>query len=204
MEANSLWLSWWDSSGWVVRGVFLLLLGLSVVVWTIIISKSARIRQGLQVYAASSEGDAESSVSHPAEALFAEARRLKELSAQSPLPPAWAAERLRVAQRRAQMELDVGMTWLATIGSSAPFIGLLGTVWGIMHALQQLGGAEGLTLDRVAGPVGEALVATALGLFTAIPALWAYNLLLRGLRKLSLRLDDTRLELERSFQQKEG
>jgi len=84
-----------------------------------------------------------------------------------------------------RIELENGLILLAIIGNSAPFIGLLGTVWGIMHALQSLGGSSQLTMGMVAGPVSEALVATAVGLFAAIPAAAAYNLLVRWLRRIS-------------------
>jgi biopolymer transport protein ExbB len=85
---------------------------------------------------------------------------------------------------RQRLELENQLTLLATVGNTAPFISLLGTVWGIMHALQNLGGSTGISLETVAGPVGEALVATAMGLFAAIPAVAGYNLLIRRLRKL--------------------
>ena len=85
-----------------------------------------------------------------------------------------------------RLELESYLTTLATIGNSAPFIGLLGTVWGIMRALQSLDSSAGLTLEAVSGPVGEALAATAMGLFAAIPAVIGYNLLLRRLRKLHM------------------
>ena len=94
--------------------------------------------------------------------------------------PAELRERLGEAQEPIRFGHERWLTMLATIGSTAPFIGLLGTVWGIMHALQTLTG-KALTLDAVAGPVGEALVATAAGLAAAIPALVAYNLLARAL-----------------------
>ena len=97
------------------------------------------------------------------------------------------AERENLAQallRESRLELEGGLTPLATIGNTAPFIGLFGTVWGIMHALQGLSSAEALSMDLVAGPVAEALVATAAGLFTAIPAVVGYNLLLRQLRRV--------------------
>ena len=71
--------------------------------------------------------------------------------------------------------LESGLTMLASIGSTAPFIGLFGTVWGIYHALVSIAASGLATLDRVAGPVGEALIMTAFGLFTAIPAVLAYN-----------------------------
>lgn len=75
--------------------------------------------------------------------------------------------------------LEKGLTVLATIGSTAPFIGLFGTVWGIYHALIGIGAGGNASLDQVAGPVGEALIMTGIGLATAIPAVIGYNWLLR-------------------------
>ena len=80
----------------------------------------------------------------------------------------------------AQAKIESGLTFLASVGSTAPFIGLFGTVWGIYHALVGLSGASQVVLDKVAGPVGEALVMTAFGLAVAIPAVLGYNALLRG------------------------
>lgn len=80
--------------------------------------------------------------------------------------------------------LDRGLTVLASIGSSAPFIGLFGTVWGVYNALTQIAAAGNASLNVVAGPMGEALVMTAVGLFTAIPAVLAYNAFLRSNRVL--------------------
>ena len=77
------------------------------------------------------------------------------------------------------MEIQKGLTFLATVGSTAPFVGLFGTVWAIYHALIGIGIAGEATLDKVAGPVGEALVMTAIGLAVAVPAVLAYNWLLR-------------------------
>ncbi|MBS0506020.1 MAG: MotA/TolQ/ExbB proton channel family protein [Proteobacteria bacterium] len=71
--------------------------------------------------------------------------------------------------------LQFGQVLLATVGSTAPFVGLLGTVWGIYHALTALTGAEQISIERLAGPVGEALIMTAAGLTVAIPAVLAYN-----------------------------
>ncbi len=81
-------------------------------------------------------------------------------------------------------QFDGGLTALASIGSSAPFIGLFGTVWGIYHALINISDSGQVSIAAVAGPIGEALVATALGLFTAIPAVLAYNCLVRGNKTL--------------------
>jgi biopolymer transport protein ExbB len=83
---------------------------------------------------------------------------------------------------RSQARLESGLTYLASIGSTAPFIGLFGTVWGIYHALVGLSGATQVVLGKVAGPVGEALIMTAAGLFVAIPAVLAYNALTRANR----------------------
>jgi biopolymer transport protein ExbB len=82
---------------------------------------------------------------------------------------------LRQAVTRESMNLESGLTVLATVGSTAPFVGLLGTVWGIYGALIRIGATGQASIDAVAGPVGEALIMTALGLFTAIPAVLAYN-----------------------------
>ena len=85
---------------------------------------------------------------------------------------------------RIRVTLDQGLTLLASIGSSAPFIGLFGTVWGIYGALGRIAAAGNAGLDVVAGPMGEALVATAVGLFAAIPAVLAYNGFVRRNRLL--------------------
>jgi biopolymer transport protein ExbB len=84
---------------------------------------------------------------------------------------------LRDALVLAQHRLQFGQVLLATVGATAPFVGLLGTVWGIYHALLGIGGGGALGLEQVSGPVGEALVMTAAGLGVAIPAVLAYNVL---------------------------
>ncbi|MDE1544325.1 MotA/TolQ/ExbB proton channel family protein [Dechloromonas agitata] len=88
-----------------------------------------------------------------------------------------------------QARNERGLTLLASVGSTAPFIGLFGTVWGIYHALVGLSGATQVVLDKVAGPVGEALIMTAAGLFVAIPAVLAYNAFTRANRLVSVQLD---------------
>lgn len=86
---------------------------------------------------------------------------------------------LRQAVTRESMALESGLTLLASVGSTAPFVGLLGTVWGIYHALIALGMSGESSIQAVAGPVGEALIMTAIGLFVAIPAVLAYNFFVR-------------------------
>jgi len=86
-------------------------------------------------------------------------------------------------------KLENGLTVLASVGSTAPFVGLFGTVWGVYHALVSIGMSEGVTINRIAGPVGEALIMTGLGLAVAIPAVLAYNAFVRSNRVLLSRLD---------------
>lgn len=93
------------------------------------------------------------------------------------------------------MRLESGLTVLATVGATAPFVGLFGTVWGVYHALVAIGMSGAGTLDKVAGPVGEALIMTGLGLAVAIPAVMAYNAFTRGNRVLTGRLDAFAFEL---------
>ncbi|HET9643267.1 MAG TPA: MotA/TolQ/ExbB proton channel family protein [Burkholderiaceae bacterium] len=91
--------------------------------------------------------------------------------------------------------LENGLTTLATIGATAPFVGLFGTVWGVFHALTAIGTAGAGTIDKVAGPVGEALIMTGIGLAVAVPAVIAYNAIARGNRVLNARLDAFAFEL---------
>ena len=86
-------------------------------------------------------------------------------------------------------KLENGLTVLASVGSTAPFVGLFGTVWGVYHALIGIGLSDGVTINRIAGPVGEALIMTGLGLAVAIPAVLAYNTFVRNNRVFLSRLD---------------
>jgi len=86
-------------------------------------------------------------------------------------------------------KLQFGQVLLATVGATAPFVGLLGTVWGIYHALLSISSAGQITIDRVAGPVGEALIMTAAGLAVAIPAVLAYNVLGRQVGRIEADLE---------------
>ena len=91
----------------------------------------------------------------------------------------WLELALQRATERVQRRLAGGLSVLATVGSTSPFVGLFGTVWGIYHALTAIGLAGQASIDKVAGPVGEALIMTALGLAVAVPAVLGYNWLLR-------------------------
>jgi biopolymer transport protein ExbB len=94
-------------------------------------------------------------------------------------------QRINVAAAR----LEAGLTFLASVGSTAPFVGLFGTVWGIYHALLNIAATGAIAIEKVAGPVGEALVMTAFGLAVAIPAVLAYNAFTRVNRLLLAQLD---------------
>ena len=101
----------------------------------------------------------------------------------------WVTRTLRNCMDEFTGKLQSGLAILASVGSTAPFVGLFGTVWGIYHALLAIGAAGQATIDKVAGPIGESLIMTALGLAVAIPAVLGYNALVRGnkgvLQKLS-------------------
>ena len=91
----------------------------------------------------------------------------------------WITTSVQRAVDEVQARLQNGLAFLATVGSTAPFIGLFGTVWGIYHALTAIGIAGQASIDKVAGPVGEALIMTAIGLAVAVPAVLGYNWLVR-------------------------
>jgi len=91
----------------------------------------------------------------------------------------WVTMTVQRAQENIQNRLQDGLAFLATVGSTAPFVGLFGTVWGIYHALTAIGIAGQASIDKVAGPVGEALIMTAIGLAVAVPAVLGYNWLVR-------------------------
>jgi biopolymer transport protein ExbB len=96
---------------------------------------------------------------------------------------------LRDALHQALSKLQQGQVLLATVGSTAPFVGLLGTVWGIYHALMGLSTSGQVTIDKISGPVGEALIMTAAGLAVAIPAVLAFNVLGRSIGRIEAELE---------------
>jgi biopolymer transport protein ExbB len=109
---------------------------------------------------------------------------------------AQCTRRLRDALHSVLGRLQFGQVYLASVGATAPFIGLLGTVWGIYHALLGLAGGGAMTIDRIAGPVGEALIMTAAGLAVAIPAVLAYNVYGKWLNGVEAELEGFALDLQ--------
>ena len=194
----------------VTRGVACLLLAMSVLTWCLALGKawmlaSVRRTAGVAVagfWAASSLPEAIETIGRlDRERVFAPlAVAAVEASGPETRPNttslgarAAPAERimrdLRAALLATQRRLEAGQTMLATIASVSPFVGLLGTVWGIYHALIGIAGSGQPSISDVAGPVGEALIMTALGLAVAIPAVVAYNLLGRRIRARHDELD---------------
>lgn len=191
----------------VLIGVFLFLVAMSICTWVVIVLRSVRHfaakkanRTALDaIWSSKTLDNAEhaakqnpSPISDLAAHAFVANRRFSEsqqtlLSASLP-KNAYLERELRHSISKIMNSYDGGMTALATIGSTAPFIGLLGTVWGIYHALINISQKGQMSIAEVSGPIGEALVATALGLFVAIPAVLAYNCFTRGNKKLSREL----------------
>jgi biopolymer transport protein ExbB len=101
----------------------------------------------------------------------------------------FVARSMRRSLSQTTSQLDAGLSVLASVGSVSPFVGLFGTVWGIYHALASISASGQATLDKVAGPVGEALIMTAIGLAVAIPAVLAYNAFVKQNRVITAMLD---------------
>ncbi|WP_049621297.1 MotA/TolQ/ExbB proton channel family protein [Frateuria defendens] len=139
--------------------------------------------------------DAASAAAHHQQTSTAGAGKLAETLSRSE----FIDRSLRQAVSRESLRLEGGLTLLATVGSSAPFIGLLGTVWGIYHALIKISATGNASMEAVAGPVGESLIMTAFGLFTAIPAVLAYNAFNRSNRVTYARFDEFAHDLHDFF-----
>lgn len=211
-----------EQTTWVARGVLGLLLFFSVVSWGMIFQKLGvfgRVRrqsdQFLRIFRAT-RGVANPQALATAGSPFANvyASGYRELQFQvgthpgNPEPPRLKSlSAVTVAMQLASAEevrrVEKGMSWLATTGSVTPFIGLFGTVWGIMDAFTGLGDAGSASLRAVAPGIAEALVTTAMGLFAAIPAVIFYNNFVGDIRDLGQRLDTFALEvtaqIEKSF-----
>lgn len=197
-----------ESGDYVLISVFLLMVLMSIVTWCVIVIRVLKLtaakKGNAQVKAimngAFSLNDAAQkakAVDAPMGSLVAESMQAYQNYRQSDaktLAGALPLNEYLVIQIRNSMSqilrrFDGGMTALASIGATAPFIGLFGTVWGIYHALINISESGQMSIAAVAGPIGEALVATAAGLFVAIPAVLAYNFLTRSNKTLSQDMD---------------
>ena len=180
----------WSQSDGVGRAVALLLLAMSVAAWVLVLWKGWVLRRAAADIAsavpafwdAAALADGRARVA----ALDRERVLLPLLDAATAAPQAGTLEaagqvesqltrRLRDALHRGLAHLQFGQVLLASVGSTAPFVGLFGTVWGIYHALAGISAAGSLSIDKVSGPIGEALIMTAAGIAVAVPAVLAFN-----------------------------
>ena len=192
-----------QQSGLVAQTVLVILLIFSLLSWSIILSKWSALKraraqssrfirafrkaQRLQDVSAVAEQFRPSPLVEVFEGGFHEYRRAQSITAVQRATQIASSEELTRLERRLPL--------LATTGAVSPFIGLFGTVWGIMDAFQGLGSANAATLRAVAPGISEALITTAAGLFAAIPAVIAYNQFTHQLREFGARMDDFSLEL---------
>jgi len=203
-------LHWWRQGDAVTQGAAVVLLAMSVASWVVMLWKARLVlRAGGDVARCTA-------AVWQSPSLDVAAQRLASLDSQALVAPLVAAAQgvvqpspasaaatlaaagplsqqltrvLRDALHTVLGRLQYGQVLLATVGATAPFVGLLGTVWGISHALTALGGGGQVTIDRLSGPVGEALVMTAAGLAVAIPAVLAYNVFGRLLGRIEADLE---------------
>ena len=203
-------LHWWRQGDAVTQGTALLLLAMSVASWVVILWKARVMRRALADVARCTAAfwqapsldvavqrlqsfDREALVLSMVVATKSIATRPDSAEQATRAASGSLSQHLtrvlRDALHGALGRLQWGQVLLATVGSTAPFVGLLGTVWGIYHALSAMAGAGQITIDRVAGPVGEALVMTAAGLAVAIPAVLAYNVFGRFIGRIEADLE---------------
>ena len=182
----------WAQGDWVARSTLLLLAFMSLLSWYFIIAKWLAQRQlQAQLQAANSSFTRDETLQQRSEAMgtqspfrymvmsaLAARRRHASLAGQVDLGN-WLSQDIVHSVSSLQMRSQEGLSVLATVGSTAPFVGLFGTVWGIYNALVTIGVSGQASIDKVAGPVGEALIMTALGLAVAVPAVLGYNALVR-------------------------
>ncbi|MEO8300049.1 MAG: MotA/TolQ/ExbB proton channel family protein [Burkholderiales bacterium] len=181
----------WSQGDGITRAVVLLLLLMSISAWVLIFWKGwvlGRVRRDLVCATPAFWAAADlASATQQLQVLDREGVLMPLLQAAGHTAPAGTLEasgqldaqltrRLRDALHAVIVQLQFGQVLLASVGSTAPFVGLFGTVWGIYHALLGISASGSIGIDKVAGPVGEALVMTAAGLAVAIPAVLAYNI----------------------------
>jgi biopolymer transport protein ExbB len=209
MDSSSGLMNVWQQGDAVTRLVALLLLAMSLASWIVMILKAldqARWRrqaQGVEAFWESPDYEAglqalgSAGEDNPYRRLAEQGRsaltHLQQREGPSHLHEGldvsdWVTRALQNSLDQSMAQLQSGLGVLASVGSTAPFVGLFGTVWGIYHALMGIGLAGQATIDQVAGPIGEALIMTALGLVVAIPAVLGYNALVRGNKALQMQL----------------
>ena len=207
----------WEQGDMVTKGVALLLLGMSLASWIVIVIKALDVmRYKKQARAAQNFWHSEDFATglgklgrDPANPFLQIAEEGREAIAHHRNTKAhlhdsldvsdWVTRALRNSIDESSARLQSGLAILASVGSTAPFVGLFGTVWGIYHALLAIGVSGQSTIDKVAGPIGEALIMTALGLAVAIPAVLGYNALVRGNKFVLTKLNSFAHDLHAYF-----
>ncbi|MES2423624.1 MAG: MotA/TolQ/ExbB proton channel family protein [Pseudomonadota bacterium] len=200
----------WSQGDIVTKAVFVLLLAMSLASWMVILIKTLDLMRYKKLAAnardfwhnpdfASGLKQLGTEPTNPFLQLALEGREATSHHRQTKASQAhlhdsldlsdWVTRCLRNALDEFTAKLQTGLAILASVGSTAPFVGLFGTVWGIYHALLGIGAAGQATIDKVAGPIGEALIMTALGLAVAIPAVLGYNALVRGNKSILVQLN---------------
>lgn len=172
-----------EQGDWVLIGVFLTLVLMSIITWSVAIVRACKLRQAKKALKTPDNPIAQSLHDIGQTALRHHQAQPDSLLSQTPVSE-HLADALEFASAQKMRQFESGLTALATIGATAPFIGLFGTVWGIYHALINISTTGQMSIAAVSGPIGEALVATAAGLFVAIPAVLIYNTLVRGNKTL--------------------
>lgn len=201
-------LALWQEGDWITRLVALCLLGMSILSWYVIIVKSAGLNrlkkqaeiavkdfwqarnldEGVRMLAPDAARSPFRNLAEDGINAMSHHTHNRESLHDTLNPSEWLNSCLRRSIENIAHNLQAGLPVLASIGSTAPFVGLLGTVWGIYHALIKIGLSGEASIDKVAGPVGEALIMTAFGLAVAIPAVLAYNALTQNNRKILSRV----------------
>jgi biopolymer transport protein ExbB len=201
----------WQQGDWVIRTVAVILLLMSVASWVVIALKTLTLRrhqaQARQVESfwhsqdfAEGLNQLSPAENNPFHLLALQGREAASHILHKNGEPhrqlhdsldvsEWVSRSLRNTIDDVTTRLQSGMVILASVGSTAPFVGLFGTVWGIYHALLGIGASGSASIGQVAGPIGEALIMTALGLVVAIPAVLGFNALVRGNKSLLHKLN---------------
>jgi len=181
-----------EQSDWVAKATLIILILMSVSSWYVIISKlltqshlfkmSKEINEAFWASSNIQAGEKTLSEKSPFKFLIHIALKASEpqKGILSPVEPqTWLSISIQRGMSQIQGQMQGGLSWLATVGSTAPFVGLFGTVWGIYNALMKIGLTGQASIDKVAGPVGESLIMTAIGLAVAVPAVLGYNWLVK-------------------------
>ena len=182
----------WNQGDFVAKGTLLILIIMSMGSWYVIftkyaeqskINKQAREAQD-NFWSAGSVAQGKDTLAEDSAFRFIAEKGLEGASKHTGMLGAidfndWVTMNIQRAIGNVQSRMQDGLAFLATVGSTAPFVGLFGTVWGIYHALVKIGMSGQASIDKVAGPVGEALIMTAIGLAVAVPAVLGYNWLVR-------------------------